>query len=345
MDDRKNLEILLKQRPVGEPRASDFEVARRPVPEPREGEFLRRTIYLSLDPYMRGRMNDVKSYVPPAALGAPMPGGTVSEVIASRNPKFKEGDIVLGYDGWRSHACDTGEASAAAGAVFKLDPKAMKISHALGVLGMPGHTAYAALERIGRPKPGETLVVSAASGAVGSVVGQIAKIKGCRTVGIVGSDDKAHHCMRELGFDACVNRRSGDLRRALREACPKGVDIYYDNVGGEVLETVLRMMNIGGRVPLVGLIADYNATEPRPGPNLFPVLVNRLLIQGFIVFDHNDLFGDFQREVGAWVREGRIRYREDIVDGLENAPRAFMGLLQGANFGKLLVRVSEDPTA
>lgn len=341
MAESANLHLLLKRRPSGEPRESDFEMVRRPMPEPSDGEFLRRTIYLSLDPYMRGRMNDVKSYVPPAALGAPMPGGTVSEVVASRHPDFREGDIVLTYDGWVSYACDAGAARGA----FKLDPAAMKISHALGVLGMPGHTAYAALERIGKPQPGETLVVSAASGAVGSVVGQIAKIKGCRTVGVVGSDEKARYCTDELGFDACINRRDGDLRRALRDACPKGVDVYYDNVGGEILETVLRMMNVGGRVPLVGLIADYNATEPRPGPNLFAVLVNRLLIQGFIVFDHNDLFKAFQREVGAWVREGRIRYREDVVEGLENAPRAFMGLLQGTNFGKLLVRVSEDPTA
>ena len=228
--------------------------------------------------------------------------------------------------------------------VRKLDPAQGPLSYALGVLGMPGMTAYVALLDIGRPQPGETVVVSAAAGAVGSVVGQIARIKGCRAVGTAGSDAKCRFVVDELGFDACVNYKTQDLKQALKDACPGGIDVYYDNVGGPVLAAVLRQINQGARIPLVGQIAHYNATEPPPGPNLMPLLVKRALIQGFIVSDHPEREADFLRDVSGWLKEGKIKYREDIVDGLENAPRAFLGLFRGENTGKLLVRVSADPT-
>jgi NADPH-dependent curcumin reductase CurA len=245
---------------------------------------------------------------------------------------------VLGYGGWQSHAVAQGDA------VRRLDPKAAPISTALGVLGMPGMTAYVGLLDIGHPRPGETVVVSAASGAVGSAVGQIAKIKGCRAVGIAGSPEKCDHVVRELGFDACVNYRKGDLLASLKEACPDGIDVYFENVGGDVLGAVMSLLNLNARIPLCGLISEYNATEPVPGPNLRPLLFNRVLVKGFIVSDHMARLGDFLRDAGGWVREGRLKYREDVVVGLEKAPEAFIGLLQGKNFGKLLVRVGEDPT-
>jgi hypothetical protein len=244
----------------------------------------------------------------------------------------------MGYDGWRSHAVAKG------GAVRKLDPKQAPISTALGVLGMPGMTAYVGLLDIGQPKPGETVVVSAASGAVGSAAGQIAKIKGCRAVGIAGSPDKCEHVVRDLGFDACVNYRKGDLLAALREACPSGIDVYFENVGGDVLRAVMQLLNVNARIPLCGLISEYNATEIGPGPNLRPLLFNRVLLKGFIVSDHMARMGEFLKDAGGWVREGRLKYREDVAVGLEKAPEAFIGLLEGRNFGKQLVRVGEDPT-
>ena len=245
---------------------------------------------------------------------------------------------MLGYDGWQSHAVAKG------GGLRKLDPKQAPISTALGVLGMPGMTAYVGLLDIGQPKPGETVVVSAASGAVGSAVGQIARIKGARAVGIAGSRDKCDYVVRELGFDHCVNYKTGDLAAALRAACPSGVDVYFDNVGGDVLRAVTTLLNQNARIPLCGLISEYNATESTPGPNLRPLLVNRVLLKGFIVSDHLSRLGEFLKDCGGWVREGRLKHREDVVGGLEKAPEAFIGLLQGKNFGKLLVRVGEDPT-
>jgi hypothetical protein len=265
-------------------------------------------------------------------------GGTVSEVLDSKHPSVARGDIVLGYDGWQSHAVAKG------GAVRRLDPKQAPVSTALGVLGMPGMTAYVGLLDIGQPKPGETVVVSAAAGAVGSAVGQIAKIKGCRAVGIAGSADKCDYVVRELGFDACVSYKQGDLLAALKAACPAGIDVYFENVGGDVLRAVMQLLNMNARIPLCGLISEYNSTEPVPGPNLRPLLFNRALVKGFIVSDHMARLGDFLRDCGGWVREGRLKYREDVVVGLEKAPEAFIGLLQGRNFGKLLVRVGEDPT-
>jgi NADPH-dependent curcumin reductase CurA len=330
-----NRQILLKSRPQGAPSLDNFELTETPIPEPGEGELLMRTRYLSLDPYMRGRMSAAKSYAKPAAVGAPMVGGTVGEIVKSRHPNYAAGDIVLGYGGWQDYALSSGAG------LRKLDPAAAPVSTALGILGMPGMTAYVGLLEIGQPKPGETVVVAAASGAVGSVVGQIAKIKGCRAVGIAGGAEKCRFVAGELGFDACVDHRAPDFAKQLEAACPQGVDVYFENVGGAVQQTVWPLLNDFARIPVCGLIAQYNATTPMPGPDMFSVLRKRLLLRGFIVSDFAAKQGDFLRDVGEWVRSGRIKYREDVVDGLEQAPAAFLGLLQGKNFGKLLVRVSK----
>jgi hypothetical protein len=306
------------------------------VPASKDGEMLTRTVYLSLDPYMRGRISGVKSYAKGVDPGELMVGGTVSEVLESKHPSFKPGDYVQGYDGWQTHAISNGAS------VRKLDPAVAPISTALGVLGMPGMTAYVGLLDIGQPKPGETVVVSAASGAVGAVVGQIAKLKGCRAVGIAGSKDKCEYVVNELGFDACVNYKTDALVPALSAACPKGIDVYFENVGGEITEAVVQLLNPFSRIPLCGLISMYNATSPAPGPSWRYLLTNRVLVKGFIVSDHLDRMPAFLADVSKWVREGKLKFREDIVDGLENAPTAFIGLLQGKNFGKMLVRVGED---
>jgi NADPH-dependent curcumin reductase CurA len=329
-----NRQILLHSRPEGAPSRDNFELVAQPVPQPGAGELLMRTLYLSLDPYMRGRMSAAKSYAKPAEVGAPMVGATVGEVLESNHPDYAAGDIVLGYGGWQEYALSNGAG------LRKLDPKAAPVSTALGVLGMPGMTAYMGLTEIGQPRPGETVVVAAASGAVGSVVGQIAKIKGCRAVGIAGGADKCRFVTEELGFDACVDHRAADFAAALAAACPKGIDVYFENVGGAVQAAVWPLLNDFARVPVCGLIAQYNATAPTPGPDLVSVLRKRLTVRGFIVSDFFAGFGEFLREAGEWVRSGRLKYREDIVDGLENAPDAFLGLLQGKNFGKLLVRVA-----
>jgi NADPH-dependent curcumin reductase CurA len=330
-----NRQILLKSRPEGMPGLDNFELVEKPVPTLGEGEVLMRTLYLSLDPYMRGRMSAAKSYAKPAAIGEPMVGGTVGEIVASRNPKFAVGDIVLGHGGWQQYALSSG------GGLRKLDPALAPVSTALGVLGMPGMTAYAGLLEIGQPKAGETVAVAAASGAVGSVVGQIAKIKGARAIGIAGGYDKCRFVVDELGFDACVDHREPHLARRLEAACPNGIDVYFENVGGAVQHAVWPLLNDFARVPVCGLIAQYSATSPMPGPDMFSVLRKRLLLRGFIVWDFAAKQGDFLRDVGEWVRTGRVKYREDMVEGLEQAPAAFLGLLQGKNFGKLLVRVAK----
>jgi NADPH-dependent curcumin reductase CurA len=333
-----NRQIVLRGRPVGMPKPGDFDLVESPLPAPKDGEILSRTIYLSLDPYMRGRISGVRSYAASVELGQVIVGATLGEVVESKHAGLSRGDIVMGYDGWQSHAVANGAA------VRKLDPKQAPVSTALGVLGMPGMTAYVGLLDIGRPRPGETVVVSAASGAVGSAVGQIAKIKGARAVGIAGSEDKCDYVVRELGFDACVNYKKGDLLASLRDACPSGIDVYFENVGGDVLRAVMQLLNMNARIPLCGLISEYNATDSVPGPNLRPLLFNRVLVKGFIVSDHLARLPDFLKDCGGWLREGRLKHREDIVVGLERAPEAFIGLLQGKNFGKLLVRVGEDPT-
>ena len=331
-------QIVLRSRPVGMPKPADFDLVESPLTAPKDGEILTRTIYLSLDPYMRGRISGAKSYAASVELGQVIVGATVGEVLESKHPGLAKGDIVQGYAGWQSHAV------AAGAAVRKLDPKQAPVSTALGVLGMPGMTAYVGLLDIGQPKPGETVVVSAASGAVGSAVGQLARIKGARAVGIAGSQDKCDYVVRELGFDTCVNYKKGDLLASLKAACPAGIDVYFENVGGDVLRAVMQLLNLNARIPLCGLISEYNATESVPGPNLRPLLFNRVLVKGFIVSDHLARLPDFLKDCGGWLREGRLKHREDVVVGLEKAPEAFIGLLQGKNFGKLLVRVGEDPT-
>jgi NADPH-dependent curcumin reductase len=330
-----NRQIVLKSRPEDMPGLDNFALTEAAVPEPADGEVLVRTLYLSLDPYMRGRMSAAKSYAKPAEIGSAMVGGTVGEIVISRHPKFAAGDIVVGSGGWQEFALSNGTG------LRKLDPAAAPISTALGVLGMPGMTAYVGLAEIGQPKPGETVVVAAASGAVGSVVGQIAKIKGCRAVGIAGGADKCRFVVDTLGFDACVDHRGADFRDALAAACPAGIDVYFENVGGAVQQTVWPLLNDFARIPVCGLIAQYNLTTPMPGPDMFTVLRKRLTLRGFIVSDFAAKQGDFLREASEWVGSGRLKYREDIVDGLENAPAAFLGMLQGMNFGKTLVRVAK----
>ncbi len=336
-----NRRIVLASRPQGRPTSENFRIEEAPLPEPADGELLCRTIYLSLDPYMRGRMNEGPSYARPVEIGEVMEGGTVGAVIRSRLAGFAEGDIVVGRGGWQTYAV------LRQGGVEKIDPGLAPISTALGVLGMPGQTAYVGLREIGKPRAGETLVVAAASGPVGSVVGQIAKIKGCRVVGIAGSKAKSDFVVNELGFDAGLDHHAPDLPDRLRAACPDGVDVYWENVGGRVFDAVFPLLNNFARVPVCGLVAWYNATELPPGPDRTPsllrqILTKRLTFRGFIVRDFAP--GDFLTEVGGWIRDGRLRYREDIRDGLENAPAAFIGLLEGLNFGKLLVRVAPDPT-
>jgi len=334
----KNRQIVLERRPAGTPKPSDFRLVETLVAEPDEGEVLCRTIYLSLDPYMRGRMNEGRSYARPVEVGQVMVAGTVGQVVDSRYPGFSPGDFVLAYDGWQEYGISRGST------LRKLDPTQAPISTALGVLGMPGLTAYVGLLDIGRAKSGETIVVSAAAGAVGSAVGQIAKIKGCRAVGVAGSRDKCDYVERELGFDACVSYREGNLPVSLEAACPGGIDVYFDNVGGDVLTAALRLINVNARIAICGLISQYNAAELPAGPNLAPILVNRATMRGFIVSDHVDRAPEFLAEATRWVRDGRLKYREDVVDGLQNAPGAFLGLFEGRNVGKLLVRVAPDPT-
>jgi NADPH-dependent curcumin reductase CurA len=285
-------------------------------------------------------MSDAKSYVPPFAVGEPMGGGTVGEVVASNNASYAAGETVLAFGGWQDYSVSDGSG------LRKLDPKLAPVSTALGVLGMPGLTAYTGLANIGQPKPGETLVVAAAAGPVGSAVGQIAKIQGCRVVGIAGGKAKADYLVNELGFDAGLDHRSPGLKEELQAACPRGIDIYFENVAGAVWDAVLPLLNNFARVPVCGLVANYNMTALPEGPDRTPalmraVLSKRLRIQGFIVFDFARQMEDFLRDASTWLREGKLKYREDIIDGLEKAPEAFIGLLKGANFGKLLIKVSE----
>jgi NADPH-dependent curcumin reductase CurA len=332
--------IVLAARPVGEPKPSDFRLEECPVPTPGAGEFLLRTIWLSLDPYMRGRMSDGPSYAQPVPVGGVMEAGTVSEVIASNNPAFAKGDIVLSRAGWQTHAISDGKGLA------KIDPKIAPISTAIGVLGMPGMTAYTGLLDIGKPQAGETVVVAAASGAVGSAVGQIARIKGARAVGIAGGKDKCAYVKNELGFDDCLDHRDPDLAAKLKDACPKGIDVYFENVGGAVFEAVFPLLNAFARIPVCGLISEYNnfgETSPKwAGKMMRAVLTKRLTIRGFIVSDFAARHGDFLRDMSGWVREGKVKHKEFVTEGLDSAPAAFMGLLKGANFGKQLVRVGPD---
>jgi NADPH-dependent curcumin reductase len=336
-------QVLLARRPVGEPQDDDFEIVTRDVPAPQEGELLLRVVYLSLDPYMRGRMSAVKSYAEPVEVGGVIEGGTVCEVLESRHPEFNAGEVVLSHSGWQTHAVSHGRR------VRRLDPAHAPISTAVGVLGMPGFTAYSGLREIGRPQPGETLVVAAAAGPVGSAVGQIAKLKGARAVGIAGGPDKCAALIDDFGFDAAVDHRAADFEQLLADAVPDGVDVYFENVGGSVAEAVVPRLNEFARIPVCGLVAHYNETEVPEGPNMLPgymrqVLTKSLTVRGFIQREFaRRLFPDFLTQMSAWVADGSVRYREDFVTGLENAPEAFRGLLRGRNFGKLLVEVGPPP--
>jgi NADPH-dependent curcumin reductase CurA len=335
-----NRRIVLAQRPDGAATLADFRLEQVPIPTIGAGEILLRTLWLSLDPYMRGRMSDGPSYAPPVAVGAVMTGGVVARVEASQHADFAVGELVVNASGWQDYAVSNGEG------LTKLPPGLARPSYALGVLGMPGFTAYMGLLDIGKPQLGETVVVAAATGAVGSVVGQIAKLKGCRVVGIAGGAEKCDWAVTELGFDACIDHRAPTFEAALAAACPKGIDVYFENVGGKVFGAVFPLLNAHARIPLCGLIAQYQGAKPFGGED-FPatfmraILVKRLTIRGFIIYDdYGHRSAEFRDQMSAWLKAGAIKYREDIVAGLENAPGAFLGLLEGRNFGKLIVKVA-----
>jgi NADPH-dependent curcumin reductase CurA len=330
-------EIRLAARPIGAPKDRDFELAETAVSPPGDGQVLVRNVYMSVDPYMRARMNDMKSYVPSFQIGQPLSGGAVGQVVESQSDALAPGDWVNSMLGWREYYVADGTS------LMKINPDLAPVSTALGVLGLTGLTAYVGLLDLGRPQSGETVFVSAASGAVGSVVGQIAKIKNCRVVGSAGSKEKVNHA-REIGFDEAFNYREVKVADALDRTCPNGIDIYFENVGGDHLEAALPRMLLFGRVVLCGLISQYNDREQRPGPSLVPALANRLTIRGFIISDHFDRMGDFFRDMGQWVREGKVKCEETVVEGIENAPKAFMGLLSGENLGKMLVKLGPDPS-
>jgi len=334
----QNRQFLLDSRPQGEARADNFKLVTSETPALQEGEVLVRHHYLSLDPYMRGRMNDAKSYAAPQPLGQVMQGGTVGEVVESRSPKFRPGDKVVGMGGWQEYAIVPAEP----GGLRKVDATQVPLSHYLGAVGMPGVTAWYGLTQIIEPKAGQTVVMSAASGAVGSAVGVLAKQRGCRAVGIAGGPDKCAYVQQELGFDACIDYKqhadAPSLARALKEACPGGVDGYFENVGGMVMDAVMLRMNAFARIALCGMIAGYDG---KPIPMAYPqlILTNRLRVQGFIVSEHMELWPQALQELGTLVGSGKFRPRESVAQGLESAPEAFLGMLKGRNFGKQLVKL------
>jgi NADPH-dependent curcumin reductase CurA len=330
-----NRRIVLKRRPVGMPTPDDFAFETVPVPEPGEGEVVLKHLWLSLDPYQRGRLSDARSYAAPVPIGGVVECRAVGRVLASRDARFAPGDIVLGGFGWQTHSVMPGKQ------LLKLDPDEAPVSTALGVLGMPGLTAHVGMGDIGQPKAGETVVISAASGAVGAVAGQIAKLAGCRVVGVAGGADKCRFVTETLCFDACIDHRTGHLGPALDRACPNGIDVYWENVGGALQAAVFPRLNDFGRMVMCGMIAQYNETDPPAGPNLGPVVRKRLRIQGFIVSDQWQRLAEWRALAAPMLRDGRLKYREDVVEGLEATPAAFIGLLQGRNFGKLLVRLPD----
>ncbi|EOX4461307.1 NADP-dependent oxidoreductase [Vibrio alginolyticus] len=342
MTNATNRRIVLASRPHGAPTQENFRLEEVTKPTPREGEMLLRTVYLSLDPYMRGRMSDAESYADPVAIDDVMVGGTVCQVETSNHPDYEAGEWVLAYTvGWQDYAISTGEM------VIKLGKEPQNPSYALGVAGMPGFTAYMGLLDIGQPKPGETIVVAAATGPVGATVGQIGKIKGCRVVGIAGGEEKCRYAKEVLGFDECIDHKAEDFAEQLKNACDKGIDVYFENVGGKVFEAVMPLLNTNARIPLCGLISQYNATELPEGTDHLPLLMGKLLtkrikVQGFIIFDdYGHRYGEFAQDINQWLAEGKIQYREHLVQGLDNAPEAFIGLLEGKNFGKLVVHIND----
>ncbi|MBI3838566.1 MAG: NADP-dependent oxidoreductase [Planctomycetia bacterium] len=337
MEKRNNRKWTLASRPVGMPKQSDFRLVELPALAPHDGEMLVHALYVSVDPYMRGRMNDAKSYAAPVEIGGVMVGGVVGEVVQSNNPRFAVGEIVQGEFGWQEYTVTNGKGAR------KVDPGLAPISTALGVLGMPGLTAYFGLLDIGKPQSGETVVVSGAAGAVGSIVGQIAKIKGCRAVGIAGSDDKVCYVVNELGFDGAFNYRSTkNYVEKLKELCPKGIDVYFDNVGGTITDAVIPLLNPRARLSICGQISQYNVKESEVGPRwLWALIVKQARAEGFLVFQFADRFQEAAEEMAGWIKQGKLKYREDIVEGFENLPRAFIGMLGGDNTGKRLVKVGD----
>ncbi|ELA9080765.1 MULTISPECIES: NADP-dependent oxidoreductase [Vibrio] len=342
MTNATNRRIVLASRPHGAPTQENFRLEEVTKPTPKEGEMLLRTVYLSLDPYMRGRMSDAESYADPVAIDDVMVGGTVCQVETSNHPDYEAGEWVLAYTvGWQDYAISTGKM------VIKLGKEPQNPSYALGVAGMPGFTAYMGLLDIGQPKPGETIVVAAATGPVGATVGQIGKIKGCRVVGIAGGEEKCRYAKEVLGFDECIDHKAEDFAEQLKNACDKGIDVYFENVGGKVFEAVMPLLNTNARIPLCGLISQYNATELPEGTDHLPLLMGKLLtkrikVQGFIIFDdYGHRYGEFAQDINQWLAEGKIQYREHLVQGLDNAPEAFIGLLEGKNFGKLVVQIND----
>ncbi len=339
MTQKKGMQIVLAARPQGKVTPDDFRLEEFALPEPGPGEFLMKVDYLSLDPYMRGRMDDRKSYAEPRKIGQVMPGETIGTIIASNHADYATGEVVLAHTGWRTHAVSRGEG------VRKAAQSALPVTAQLGVLGMPGFTAYAGIKAIGKPQEGETVVVAAASGPVGSLVGQMAKLAGARAVGIAGGSEKCAYLKDELQLDAAVDHRSPDFPALLAAACPHGIDVYFENVGGAVWQAVLPLLNQFSRVPVSGLVAQYDGGGETEAPDrlaatMRQILTQRLLVRGFINYDFaKEYYADFLRDVPQWIAEGRVKYREDIIDGLENAPQAFMGMLAGKNFGKLIVRV------
>ena len=331
-----NLRVLLKSRPKGFPTEDDFDVVESTIPQPQQGEILLQSLWLSLDPYMRGRMNEAKSYAPSVNIGDPMVGGSVAKVIESRSPLFKPGDIVEGRFGWQSYALSNGLD------VRKVDESLAPLQTAVGVLGMPGLTAYFGFLDVCDPTPGDTVVVSAASGAVGQIVGQIAKIMGCKVIGTAGSEAKVSFIVNELGFDAGINYKNTNVGESLDELCPEGIDVYFDNVGGIVTDSVMDRINTGARIAICGQISQYNLESPDMAPRNLGILTrSQAKMQGFLVFAYESRYDEGITRMASWIKEGKLKYKEDVVVGLRNAPRAFIGMLNGENFGKTLVKVSE----
>ncbi len=337
-----NRRVVLASRPKGAPSRDNFRLEETSRPEPGNGQVLLRSVYLSLDPYMRGRMSDSPSYAPPVDIDAVMVGGTVCQIVDSRNPDFEIGDWVLGYCGWQLYAVSDGYD------LTKLGKNPEQPSFALGILGMPGFTAYMGLLDIGKPKQGDTLVVAAATGPVGATVGQIGKLRGCRVVGVAGGPEKCSYARETLGFDECLDHKDPEFADQLQQACPNGIDIYYENVGGKVFDGVLPLLNVGARIPVCGLVSRYNATKLPDGPDrlsvlMATILVKRIKMQGFIIFDdYGHRYNEFATDMTEMIKTGKIHYREQVVEGLENAPEAFIGMLEGKNFGKLVIKVSDE---
>ena len=333
-----NRQITLAARPVGFPKDSDFKLIETPIPTPNDGEMLVKIHYLSVDPYMRGRMNDAKSYAQPVAIGEVLVGGAVGKIIESNHPNFQAGEFVSGNFGWQSYAISDGAG------VSKIDASLAPISTSVGVLGMPGMTAYFGLLAICNPQPGETVVVSGAAGAVGSLVGQIAKIKGCRVIGIAGTDEKVDWLINELGFDAAFNyKTTTNYVGKLKELCPNGIDAYFDNVGGPITDAVLLNLNTKARISICGQISQYNLEKPEMGPRLLGMLLmKQARAEGFLVFQFADRYTEGMQQMAEWIKQGKIKYREEFAEGIENTPKAFIEMLNGKNTGKQLVKIANE---